>query len=318
MRTIGVAGLQLRISGTASNLAYLSAWLDHLMLVFPWVEMVVFSELAGYGPSTAKAEPLPGPAERTFCAMARKHGLWMVTGSLYEKRRNGIYNTATVVNPEGTVVGRHRKLFPFTPYEKGVEAGDDFLVFDVPDVGRFGVSICYDSWVPETSRTLAAMGAEVILHPSLTGTLDRDIELAIAQSTAAINQCYFIDINGLGAGGVGRSILVGPDGDIIHQAGAGEELMPVELDLDRVRRSRERGLRSLGQPLKSFRDRKVRFKVYDRRWQGGGGYLDELGPLEKPGRPPRERGSETQGKQAGEPGGEHGGEEEPGKPGRPG
>ncbi len=279
-----MAGLQLRISGVESNLQYLSRKLDHLMAVFPWVEMVVFSELATYGPSTAQAEPLPGPTEDAFGKMARKHRLWLVNGSLYERRRGKIYNTASVLNPEGEVVGRHRKLFPFTPYEQGVEAGEEFLVFDVPEVGRFGVSICYDAWVPETSRMLAAMGAEVILHPSLTGTVDRDVELAIARSTAATNQCYFVDINGLGAGGVGKSILVGPHGRILHQAGSDEELITAELDLERVRRSRERGMRSLGQPLKSFRDRRVRFSVYDRRWKGGDEYLDSLGSLEKPGR----------------------------------
>jgi deaminated glutathione amidase len=284
VRPIGIAGLQLRISGQGSNLPYLSAKLDHLMAVFPWVEMVVFSELAGFGPARAFAQPLPGPAENTFREMARKHGLWIVNGSLYEKREDGIYNTASVLNPDGKVVGRHRKLFPFTPYEQGVEAGTEFLVFDVPEVGRFGVSICYDAWVPETSRMLVAMGAEVILHPSLTGTVDRDVELAIARSTAAINQCYFVDINGLGAGGVGQSIVVGPHGDLVHQAGSSEELITAELDLERVRRSRQRGMRTLGQPLKSFRDRKVRFSVYDRRWKGGEGYLDTLGPLEKPGR----------------------------------
>ena len=43
--------------------------------------------------------------------------------------------------------------------------GAEFVVFDVPDVGRFGVSICYDMWFPETTRTLAWMGAEVICTP---------------------------------------------------------------------------------------------------------------------------------------------------------
>lgn len=288
MRSIGVAGLQLRISGGESNLDYLAGRLDRLMAVFPWVEMVVFSELAAYGPSRAKAEPLPGPAEDAFCDMAVQHGLWIVTGSLYEKRKDGIYNTSSVVDPEGEVVGRHRKLFPFTPYEKGVKSGTEFLVFDVPDVGRFGVSICYDSWVPETSRMLAALGAEAILHPSLTGTVDRDVELAIARSTAATNQCFFFDINGVGAGGVGRSIVVGPHGEVIHEAGDGEELIPLEIDLEQARRSRERGLRGLGQPLKSFRDRRVRFPVYGRKWKDRE-YLEELGPLEKPGRPSRRK-----------------------------
>lgn len=288
MSFFGVAGLQLRLSGTESNLVYLSQQLSYLTAVFPWVEMVVFSELAAYGPAKARAERLPGPAENAFRDMARKHGIWLVTGSLYERRKDGIYNTSTVLDPNGEVVGRHRKMFPFTPYEAGVESGTEFLVFDVPDVGRFGVSICYDAWVPETSRTLAAMGAEVILHPSLTGTVDRDVELAIARSTAAVNQCYFVDINGLGAGGVGQSIVVGPHGEVVHQAGTGEELIPLELDLSRVRRSRQQGLRGLGQPLKSFRDRKVAFEVYG---DGGDGhdYLKNLGPLTKPVRPNRSK-----------------------------
>ena len=291
MRPFGIAGLQLRISGTESNLPYLKARLDHLVAVFPWVEMVVFSELAAYGPSKSRAEELPGPAEDAFTEMARKHKLWLITGSLYEKKGKRIYNTASVVNPEGEVVGRHRKLFPFTPYEEGVEPGKEFLVFEVPEVGRFGVSICYDSWIPETSRALAAMGAEVILHPSLTGTIDRDVELAIARATAATNQCYFVDINGLGAGGVGKSIVVGPHGEILHQAGAGEEVIPLELDLERVQRSRERGMLSLGQPLKSFRDRKIRFPVYKRGWNARNRYLDGLGPLKKPKRIPNRASS---------------------------
>jgi deaminated glutathione amidase len=289
VRPFGVAGLQLHISGKESNLPYLASRVDQVAALFPWVEMVIFSELAAYGPSTARAEPLPGPGENAFQEMAEKHRLWIVTGSIYEKRKDGIYNTASVVDPSGRVVGRHRKLFPFLPYEKGVESGTEFLVFDVPAVGRFGVSICYDGWFPETTRTLVAMGAEVIVHPSLTGTVDRDVELAIARASAATNQCFFLDINGLGAGGVGRSILVGPDGDVLHEAGAGEELIPLELDLERVRRARERGLKTLGQPLKSFRDREVRFGVYDPRWKGGNDerYFDTLGPLKKPGRAAR-------------------------------
>ena len=178
---------------------------------------------------------------------------------MFEAAGDLVYNTASVIDPNGHVVGRYRKMFPFQPYENHVEPGAEFLVFDVPDVGRFGVSICYDMWFPETSRTLASMGAEVILHPTMTDTIDRDVELSIARATAVTNQCYFFDINGVGEGGVGSSIVVGPAGYIIHQAGGGEEMIPVEINLGRVRREREVGIRSLGQPLKSFRDRPVDF-----------------------------------------------------------
>jgi hypothetical protein len=140
-------------------------------------------------------------------------------------------------------------------------------------------------WFPETSRTLAAMGAEVILHPSLTTTIDRDVELAIARATAATNQCFVVDINGVGDGGNGRSIIVGPAGDVLHQAGASEELIPLEINLERPRRYREVGMRGLGQPLKSFRDSKVDFGVYKNAGNTAD-YLATLGPLQKP-----ERGS---------------------------
>ena len=98
---------------------------------------------------------------------------------------------------------------------------------------------------------------------------------------AVTNQCYFFDINGVGDGGVGSSIIVGPAGYVIHQAGGGEEMIPVEINLSRVRREREVGIRSLGQPLKSFRDRPVDFPVYQ-RIPGSETYLQSLGPLTKP------------------------------------
>jgi predicted amidohydrolase len=200
---------------------------------------------------------------------------------MFQKKDAGsIYNTASVINPKGEVVGRYDKMFPFYPYEVGVTGGDEFLIFDVPNVGRFGVSICYDMWFPETSRTLAVNGVEVILHPTLTATIDRDIELALVQATAATNQCFFFDINGLGDGGTGRSIICGPDGRVLYQASTGEELIPVEIDLERVRRSREMGVLRLGQPLKSFRDRRVRFQIYENGTATS--YLSTLGPLHKP------------------------------------
>jgi hypothetical protein len=149
----------------------------------------------------------------------------------------------------------------------------------VPEVGRFGVSICYDIWFPETTRQLTSAGVEVLLHPVLTGTTDRDAELAIARATAAQFQCYVFDVNGLGAGGVGRSCVVDPSALVLHQSAGQEDLFPIEVDLDLVRRQRETGMKGLGQVLKSFRDRSVDFSVYDRN-SGVDGYLRTLGPLE--------------------------------------
>jgi len=253
---------------------------DVLMNVYPWVQMVVFSELCAFGPLTHNAQDYPNGTEKEFQELARKYEIWLIPGSMFRKEGDKIYNTATVINPQGEVVGRYDKMFPFYPYEVGVEGGDEFLFFDVPEVGRFGITICYDIWFPETSRTLAVQGVEVIIHPTLTGTIDRDIELALVKATAATNQCFVFDINGLDDGGTGRSIVCGPDGRVLYQAGTGPELIPIEVDMERVARSRENGILRLGQPLKSFRDNKRHFHIYEK--DADLPYLRSLGELKKP------------------------------------
>jgi deaminated glutathione amidase len=275
-----IAGIQMRVSATEDNVVTMRHRLTTLMAIYPWVRMVVFSELAVSGPLPQAAQPIPGPAEEALRELAAMHSLWLVSGSMYELSGDHVYNTASVIDPDGDVVGRYRKMFPFEPYELGISAGDEFLVFDVPDVGRFGLYICYDMWIPETSRTLAVMGAEVILRPTMTGTIDRDVELSIARATAVTNQCFVFDINGVGDGGNGRSIVCGPEGTVLYEAGSSEELIPLEINLEDVRRNREHGVLRLGQPLKSFRDRVVDFSIY---YPGSEhAYLDSLGPLEKP------------------------------------
>jgi len=281
----GIAGVQMNVVAFEDNVERMHNYLRHIRARFPWVRMVLFSELAPLGPRH-EAEPLPGPTEERLCALARDSGLWLIPGSIFEKAAGPagdvVYNTTSVINPQGEVIRRFRKLFPFRPYERDVAGGSDFCVFDVPEIGRFGVSICYDMWFPETTRTLVAMGAEVILHPTMTDTIDRDVELAIARASAVTNQVYFFDVNGVGDGGTGRSIICDPSGYVLHQAAAGAEIMPIDVDLAKLRLEREHGLRSnLGQPLKSFRDRDVDFDVY---LKGGtaDAYLQSLGPLVKP------------------------------------
>jgi len=282
MKPFAIAGVQMKVFATQSNVEMMKVKLDILMNLYPWVEMVVFSELCAYGPLTHTAQTIPGPFQLEMQEMAKKHGIWLLPGSIFEKRDNEIYNTATVFNPKGEEVARYSKMFPFYPYEVGVTPGKEFCVFEVPEVGKFGVSICYDMWFPETIRTLTVMGAEVILHPTLTGTIDREIELSIARASAATNQCYFFDINGLESGGSGRSIICGPDGRILYQADSTEEFIPIEINMEKVKRSREMGILRLGQPLKSFRDHLGDFSIYQ---EGADlSYLESLGPLLKPNR----------------------------------
>lgn len=275
-----IAGIQMQVSAMQSNVEMMKTKLDIAMHLYPSIQMVLFSELCAYGPLTYHAQEVPGVFEAKMQELAKKYGIWLLPGSIFEKAGDKIYNTATVINPSGEIVTRYRKMFPFYPYEVGVTPGSEFCIFDVPKVGRFGVSICYDMWFPETTRTLTVMGAEVILHPTMTGTMDRTIEHSIDQAMAAVNQCYFFDVNGLGTGGIGQSTICGPDGGVIYQAGQTEEIFPYEIDLERVRRSRELGVMRMGQPMKSFRDNIGDFGIYTPGVKHE--YLEQLGPLIKP------------------------------------
>jgi predicted amidohydrolase len=106
MVPFAIAGIQMKVSATENNLHAMKRRLNELMALYPWVQMVVFSELAACGTFLAHAEPLPGPTEEAFCAMAAKHRIWLIPGSIYERDGHHIYNTTSVIDPAGQVVRR--------------------------------------------------------------------------------------------------------------------------------------------------------------------------------------------------------------------
>ena len=277
MKPFSIAAIQLSLA-VKDNFTLIEKKAREAIIRFPWLQMIVFSELA-VGGVGSKNESFFLKGYLKKCEdLAKELDVWLIPGSFYEKTEDGIYNTAPVLNPKGELVSKCRKLYPFLPYEKGIIAGEEICVFEVPGSGKIGMHICYDLWFPETSRALVLNGAEVILHPSLTDTCDRDVERAMVKATAAQQQCYYIDVNAGGEQGCGLSLIAGPDGEILHDANLGQEIMLVEVDFDRVRRCRERGLKGLGQPIKSFRDNshpEIRQNEDER-------YLKSLGPLEIP------------------------------------
>jgi predicted amidohydrolase len=290
-RLFGIAGVQMSVvpwdaDATIDKMAEICT---HVGRSFPWVNMIVFHELIVPGvvefaaPDNPEqwrtsAEKIPGRLTERLRALARSTGQWLVPGTLYEKEGDAIYNTALVISPEGNLVKKYRKMFPWLPYESGTTAGTEFCVFDIPDVGRFGLCICYDAWFPEVARQLAWSGAEVILHPALTPTSDRELELVMARANALFNQCYFVSVNGISPWGGGRSTIIDPDGRVLQETSTNQTFMTEILDLDHTTRTREFGTLGLGQSLKQLRDSGRRFPLYegDNLTKGSFG---KLGPL---------------------------------------
>jgi formamidase len=291
-RLFGIAGVQMSVVpwDAGATLDKMSDIAINLQKNFPWVQMVIYHELIIPGlvqfvtPENKdwwkkNSEAIPGPLTNRLCALARQTGQWLVPGSMFEIDGDKLYNTALVISPQGEIIAKYRKMFPWLPYEAGTTPGDEFCVFDIPGVGRFGLCICYDMWFPEVSRTLAWMGAEVILQPTLTPTSDRELELVMARANAMFNQTYFVSINGVGPWGGGRSTIINPDGRVVQEASTNQTILTEILDLDHTKRTREFGTLGLGQTLKQLRDSGHKFPVYQ---DDGGlpeGSFKDLGPL---------------------------------------
>ena len=215
-----------------------------------------------------QALPMPNPALDKFADWAKQNKKWVIPGSFYEKENEKILNTAVVISPAGDIAAKYRKIFPWEPLET-TQPGEDFCVFDIPGKGRFGLCICYDQWFPEMARTLAWMGAEAVFCPTATATPDRAQEMVMAQANAIANQMYWFSLNGVGAGGIGQSIFVDPEGRILQSSGEDERFMTEIIDLDLVSRAREYGTLGQCQVLKSFAKFNGKFPVYqDDRRQG--------------------------------------------------
>jgi predicted amidohydrolase len=146
-------------------------------------------------------------------------GRWLLPGTLYVRSAEGdIYNTTMLLSPDGNVPASYRKMFPWRPYAV-CRPGDRFVTVDIPERGRIGLSICYDTWFPEVARHLAWMAAEVIVTLTLTPTSDRPQELVLTDATAIVNQVYTVSVNGAAPHWTGRSMIVDPDGIVRYQAG---------------------------------------------------------------------------------------------------
>jgi beta-ureidopropionase len=202
----------------------------------------------------AYAESIPGPTVERFSALAGELGLVMVL-PMYEQEQPGVlYNTAAVLDADGTYLGKFRKThipqvkgfwekFYFRPGNLG------YPVFDTA-VGRVGVYICYDRHFPEGWRALGLAGAQVVFNPSATSRGLSSYLWKLEQPAAAVANEYFIGaINRVGIESdigdddfYGTSYFVDPEGKFVGDVGDAyqPELIVRDLDLALLAEVRDR------------------------------------------------------------------------------
>ena len=275
MSKLKVACLQLDLQKT-DNLESILNSIEKTCIDHPSIEWVVLSELAVGGAGALETRHPLNKYTEVFSKIAKDNNIWLIPGSFYENYNNQVFNTAPVFDPNGKLIAKARKIYPWLPYEEHVDSSSNFCVFEIPNKGIVGIHICYDLWFPETSRQLALNGAELIINPTLTPTDDREIETIMVRATAAQQQAYYIDVNSCGDQGCGMSIASDPEGSVLHLASNEEDIFFIEIDFEFARNSRREGFMGLGQNLKSYRDNPVHeHKQINKE------YLDKLGDLKK-------------------------------------
>ena len=210
------------------------------------------------------AEPIPGPSTQFYSALAKEHGVVIVT-SLFEKRAAGLYhNTAVVIEKDGTIAGKYRKMhipddpayyekFYFTPGDIGFHPIDT-------SVGRLGVQVCWDQWYPEGARLMAMQGAELLIYPTAIGYAANDDEAeqqrqreawtTVMRGHSVANGLPVIAVNRVGyeedpshqTEGIqfwGSSFVAGPQGEILYRADDKEEVKTIiTINMDRCEQVR--------------------------------------------------------------------------------
>jgi deaminated glutathione amidase len=203
------------------------------------------------------AEPLDGPTISAARSWARELGIHLVAGSIAERveGQDKLFNTCSLIGPDGELHARYRKIHMFDVDVGGVsyresdneEPGDEIVTAaldrSLPGV-TLGMTVCYDLRFPELYRILAVRGATVLSVPSaFTFDTGKDHWEILLRARAIENQAFVVAPNQIGEApphyrSYGHSMLVDPWGVVLAEADDVECFVAADLDLqteDRVR-----------------------------------------------------------------------------------
>lgn len=199
------------------------------------------------------AEPEGGETWQKLQDIAREKKIYLVGGSIPERDGDKVYNTSYIFGPDGTQIGKHRKIHMFDiNIENGqyfmesetLDAGDSATVFDT-EYGKIGVAICYDIRFPELARLMVAEGAKMLIYPAAFNMTTGPAHWELLFRTRAVdNQVFTVGCApardySLGYISYGNSIVVDPWGDVIGRMDESEGYLLGEIDFKEVHQIRE-------------------------------------------------------------------------------
>jgi predicted amidohydrolase len=183
----------------------------------------------------ALAEPLDGPTVAAATALAGELDATLAVG-LLERAGAAVYDSLVVADAGG-VIACYRKTHLYPPETAHFGAGEE-LVVTPTEAGRLGLMICFEHAFPEVATALALGGAQVLAIPSAVPRGYEHLMVLRTRARAQDNQLFAIACNLAGGPFCGRSLIAGPDGAVLAEAGGGEAVVRATLDLAAIERER--------------------------------------------------------------------------------
>jgi predicted amidohydrolase len=181
------------------------------------------------------ADPEGGQVKKTFGSLARELNVNIVAGSAVTVRDGSVFNTACVFDRAGDCIASYDKTHLFTPMgeHEYFTPGDHLCTFTLDGV-KCGLIICYDLRFPELTRSLTLAGAELLFVPAQWPAIRRTHWQTLNRARAIENQIFLACCNSCGRAGEtvygGSSAIYDPWGNILAEAGAGEEIISADCD----------------------------------------------------------------------------------------
>lgn len=202
------------------------------------------------------AQSIPGKTTDALAKAAKDNKVVLIGGSIFEKDEEKFYNTTTIYNQNGKMLGKYRKIhIPHDPsfYEQNYFTKGDlgYKVFET-EFGRIGTLICYDQWFPEAARINALMGAEILAYATAIGKVNgieekegnwQEAWETVQRGHAIANGVIVVSINRVGTENEttfwGRSFICDAFGRVLVRGSAKEEIIIAECDLEHGKEVRE-------------------------------------------------------------------------------
>jgi predicted amidohydrolase len=225
-RTVRVSTVNLYPRNTSGSAESVGQFIETIERSVPsGVDVILLPEgitIVGTSKTFAEiAETIPGPTTLRLAEVARKRKAYVVAG-IYEREGTTLYNTAVMLDRDGTLAGKYRKVYlPREEVERGLTPGSSYPVFPT-DFGKVGLMICYDVFFSDPARALATQGAEMILMPIWGG------DEALAKARAIENQVFLV------ASGYNHpTYIMDPSGERLSEARERGTAATATIDLNR-------------------------------------------------------------------------------------